>query len=73
MLNGREVVIVDPQPVVVRPANPQLSLDTTKLSGGDEIQHGAEQRPDAGEGSAEIAANRCSSKAIVARTDIGTT
>jgi hypothetical protein len=58
MLNGREVVVVDPQPVVARAANPQLSLDTTKLGGGDELQHGAGQRLGAVEGSAEIAANR---------------
>ena len=52
MLDRREVIVVDAQPVMARPADPQLTLDPMKPGGGDQFQRGAEQRLGAVKGAA---------------------
>jgi hypothetical protein len=58
MLDRREVIVVDAQPVVTRAADPQLTLDAMMAGGGDELSHGAEPRPGAGEGAADMDTTR---------------
>ena len=44
MLNWREVVVVDPEPIVVTAEDPQLPFDAAMLGRGDDLHHGAEHR-----------------------------
>jgi hypothetical protein len=72
MLDRREVVIVDPEPVMTLPANPELPLDAMARGRGDEPLHLRNECPCTKQDAAENATRTCraSSKAVVSWTQI---
>jgi hypothetical protein len=45
MLDRREVIVVDPEPVMTRSANPELPLDATAPRRSDDPLHACKERP----------------------------
>jgi hypothetical protein len=73
MLGWREMVVVDPEPVMVRSANPELPLGAMAPRRSDELLHRCKERPHTRQGAADESAKRswrASSKAIASWTQI---
>jgi len=73
MLDRREVVVVNPEPIMTRSANPELPLDATAPDRRDETLHTHKERPCAKPDAANENASRSygtSSKAVVSWTRI---
>jgi hypothetical protein len=73
MLSRREVVVVNPEPVMTRSGNPELRLNATKLGRCDEAPGARKEHTCTGQNVTDESASRRlggSSKAVVAWTQI---
>ena len=73
MLDRREVVVVNPEPIVTWSVNPELPLDAMADDGRDEALHVRKEHPCSKQDLADEGANRscrASSKAVVSWTQI---
>lgn len=73
MLDRREVIVVDPEPVMTRSVNPELPLDAMAPRRSDDPLHACKERPYTKQDPADGSTNwrgRASSKAIVSWTQI---
>jgi hypothetical protein len=73
MLDRREVVVINAEPVMTRSANPELPLEATAPRRDDDSLQACKERPHTKQDSADESASRscrASSKAIVCWTQI---